>query len=71
LQVRALREAQGMTGAELAERAEIRPATLSDIENGKTSRIELAVLERLANALGVPPGMLFVQDTAPAKKRGR
>lgn len=70
LQVRALREAKGLTQAELAERAGVRRATISAMEaDPPPSRVELAGLERIAAALGVePPGLLIVRDAA---KRGR
>lgn len=55
-----LREAKGLTQAELAKKAGVREATISDIENHKTRRIDLDTMERLANALGVDAAMLVV-----------
>lgn len=50
--VRALRDALGLTGAQLARRMGIRPASLSDLEkNEATGRITLATLKRAAEAL--------------------
>ena len=60
LRVEELREAAGLSQTELAERANIRRATLIDIEKGRTTGVDFAVLERLANALGVDAAMLVV-----------
>jgi transcriptional regulator with XRE-family HTH domain len=50
--VRIWREHRGLTRAELAERAEIPPGYLSEIENGRKPG-STAAYQRLANALGV------------------
>lgn len=60
LRVRELREAKGLTGAELARKAKVRPSTLSAIENNQTSAIDFAILDRIATALGVDAAMLVV-----------
>jgi predicted DNA-binding mobile mystery protein A len=50
--VRALRDALGVTGAQLARRLNIRPASLSELEKNEASgRITLATLRRAAEAL--------------------
>lgn len=50
--VRAIRDALGLTGAQLARRIGIRPASLSDLEkNEAAGRITLATLRRAAEAL--------------------
>ena len=50
--VRAIRNALGLTGAQLARRLGIRPASLSELEkNEATGRITLATLKRAAEAL--------------------
>lgn len=50
--VRAIRDALGLTGAQLVRRIGIRPASLSDLEkNEATSRITLATLRCAAEAL--------------------
>jgi transcriptional regulator with XRE-family HTH domain len=67
IRVRELREAKGWTQAELAREAKVRPSTLVEIEKGRTSRIDLAVLERLADALDVAPGFLIAREA----KRGK
>lgn len=69
LRVRELREVQGLTGAELARRAKVRPSTLSAIENHQTSGIAFAVLGRLADALGVDAAMLVVHSRKAGAKR--
>lgn len=57
-QIRALRLAVGMTGAELAAAANLSPGMLSKIENGQTSP-SLATLSALAAALNMPIGSFF------------
>ena len=63
LRVRELREALGLTQAELAERAGVRRATVNRIENAKVTAIDLEVLEKLADALGVEPGFILVRSS--------
>lgn len=50
--VEAWRKEHAMTQAQLAEKAGIRAATISDIESGK-SHGRFDVMQRIANALGV------------------
>ena len=61
LRVRELREALGLTQAELAERAGVRRATVNRIENAHVTAIDLEVLEKLGDALRVEPGFLIVR----------
>jgi transcriptional regulator with XRE-family HTH domain len=68
LRVKELREARKWSQAELARRAKVRRAMLSELEAGKRQRIDLAILERLASALEVDPALLLVR-TPPAKPR--
>lgn len=70
LNLKSLREAAGLTQAELAERAQTRQATISDLENGKSRRIEFDLLDRLCAALGVEPGGLL-ERLPQSRKRGR
>ncbi len=71
LRVKELRTAKGMTQAILADLARVRPATLTAIENERTTGVDFDVLERLATALGVDPGFLIVKTEAKKKaKRG-
>jgi transcriptional regulator with XRE-family HTH domain len=60
-----LREAAHLSQAELALRAHLRQATISDIENGKSERIGLDTIAALADALNVQPAELF----QPSKRR--
>ena len=57
-QIRALRLALGMTGADLAGAANLSPGMLSKIENGQVSP-SLATLSALAAALNMPIGSFF------------
>ena len=59
LRLRELRRALGLTQSELAARAGIRRATVSRLENSRITSIDLIVLEKLANLLGVEPGFLL------------
>jgi transcriptional regulator with XRE-family HTH domain len=77
LRVRELREALGLTQAELAERAGVRRATVNRIENAHITAIDLEVLEKLGDALRVEPGFLIVRASGarspeqPPSKRQR
>jgi transcriptional regulator with XRE-family HTH domain len=59
VRVKELRVALGLTQAELADRAGVRRATVSRIENAQVSGIDFSTLERLADVLGVEPGLLI------------
>jgi transcriptional regulator with XRE-family HTH domain len=48
-----------MTQAELAEKAGLTQATISDLESGKQQMASFATLRQLAKALGVDVGALF------------
>ena len=67
LRVRELRDKLGLTQAQLAKRAGVRVATLSEIENEQTRGIRFDVLERLADALEVDPSYLLMR--VPDKRR--
>lgn len=69
LRLRALREAAELSQEALATRVGARQATISDLERGKARRIDLALIDRLAAALGVEPGELF--ERRPAAKKGK
>ena len=70
LQLKELRAWKGWSQAELARRAGIdRVATISDYENGKVSLLNMSTLEKLATALGVQVGQLFLEERASTAKR--
>ncbi|MDO3013328.1 helix-turn-helix transcriptional regulator [Mycobacteroides abscessus subsp. abscessus] len=56
--VRELREERQLSQAELAYRADINRVTLARIETGRTG-VSVAVLARLALAMGVNPAVLI------------
>ncbi len=74
LRVRQLREEAGLSQEALATVARTRQCTISELERGRTTRIEFSLLDRLAgafsNALGrrIEPGDLFERRT---RGRGR
>lgn len=59
--IKELRSARGWSQAQLAERAGVRTATVSRIENAVVKVVALNVLEKLARALEVDPGYLIVK----------
>ena len=61
LRVRELRLSRGWSLRELARRADVRPNTLSDIENGRTRGVDFVTLEKLAEVFQVDPGYLIVR----------
>lgn len=69
--LRELRSALGLTQAELAARAGVRRATVSRLENSRVGAIDLEVLEKLADLLGVEPGFLLSRTPPPAPVRRR
>jgi transcriptional regulator with XRE-family HTH domain len=66
LRIRPLREAKGWTQAGLAARAKVTQATVSNLETGVTQRLDVAVLDRIAKALGVETAALIHH---PPKRR--
>lgn len=52
--VKRLREAKGMTQAELAKKAKVTRPYITMLEQGKRKAPSLPVLGRVAKALGVP-----------------
>ncbi len=52
--LKALREGRGLNQVELAKKAKVTTAYISLLEAGKKKNPSLAVLQRLAKALGVP-----------------
>ena len=68
LALKEAREAAGLTQMQLAEEVGVRQATISDLETGKSRRIDFDLLEKLGRVLGVDPAGLIVSEP---KKRGR
>jgi transcriptional regulator with XRE-family HTH domain len=61
LRLAELRQAADLSQEQLARRVGVRQATISQLETGKSGRIELELLEKLARALDVEPGEFFVR----------
>jgi transcriptional regulator with XRE-family HTH domain len=68
--VRRLRLKRGMTQEQVAEGAELDLRFLQRVEAGKTN-LGVAVLVKLADVLGVAPGVLLRPAELPEVKRGR
>jgi len=65
LTIRPFLMAAGLSQAKLADKADIKPGYLSEIISGKKAP-SMEVLERIADALGVPPhALLAPEDGAP------
>ena len=71
LRLRDLRAAKGFTQEELASIAQVRQATISQLESDGSAGVSFAVLERLANALGVEPADLIERTPKQPRKRGK
>lgn len=56
--IRELRERAGLTQVELASRAGTSERAVNHLENGKTRRVDLDLLDRIARALKVEPSEL-------------
>lgn len=67
--LRRARVALGLTQSQLAEKAGVRQATISELETGKTRRVDLDVLDRLCEVLGVQPGELLERQKSMRKPR--
>jgi transcriptional regulator with XRE-family HTH domain len=57
--LKTMREAKGFTQLKLAKRAKVTNVYLSQLEQGKKKNPSLAVLTRIARALGVPVTQLL------------
>ena len=60
--VREVREARGLTQAQLAERAQVALAYVTVLEAGHQWNPSRQILHRLARALGIPPKRLLGPD---------
>jgi len=57
--IQRIRKLKGMSAYELAKKAGVGGATVSQIESGKRATLKGDTLDKIAGALGVPPGELF------------
>jgi transcriptional regulator with XRE-family HTH domain len=64
LRLKELRDAKGLSQVALGSLADVKQSTISEMESGTRQRVDLAILERLARALGVEPGELLVREDA-------
>lgn len=71
LRLKELRESRNLTQVELSDLSGVRRAAISELEAGKRQRVDLDILERLAEALDVEPGALFVREKAVRKATRR
>lgn len=71
LRLQELRTERNLSQSALATAAVVRRATIVEIEGGKASRVSLDVLERLAIALDVNPGDLFVSEPRKKNRDGK
>lgn len=74
LRVREARLTAGLTQAQLAEKAGVRRATVSDLERRNPKSIDLETLERIGKALALSPVLLFAEVEKvrkPTVRRGR
>lgn len=58
------RERQGLTQHQLAERLNLSPETLADIETGTVGMLTLGVLSRIAHALGKQIAYSLIEKVA-------
>ncbi|MBY0309043.1 MAG: helix-turn-helix domain-containing protein [Phycisphaerales bacterium] len=56
-----LRLAEGWSQRDLAAKLGISNRAVSDLESGKTRRIDVDLLDRIATLFGVPVGTLFAE----------
>ena len=66
-----LREATGLTQAQLAERLGVRQPLISKLEGGGTRDVKLSTLVKVAAALGARVRINFEKDDAGAKAKPR
>jgi transcriptional regulator with XRE-family HTH domain len=69
IRIKELREGMCLSQEKLAELASVSRATISRLENGHPSSIDLAVLERIAQVLGAAPGSLIAEVERPLDLR--
>lgn len=69
LQLRELRESAGLSQVALADAVGVSQRAISELENGVTRRVDLDLLEKLAEALGATPAELIGATAKRARKR--
>ncbi len=69
ISIREHREARGWSQYRLAKESGVLQSTISRIEAGKTPKVDLVTLEKLARALGVHPAALI--EYTPERGKGR
>ncbi len=69
LKLAELRRKAGLTRKELAEWTGTTQGTIFNLETGKSRRIELDLLDRIAEALGCKPSELLDVVEGPRQKR--
>lgn len=68
-QIKEMREASGMSRAELARILEVSPRQIQRFENGE--RLSVVRLLQIAEAFGVPVNVFMVDDGAVRKRRSK
>lgn len=68
LRLRELRERADMTQDQLAAASGVSQSAVSQIERGTRPNVTLEVVEKLANALGVPAAELIVHTPPPRRR---
>jgi putative transcriptional regulator len=68
VRLKQLRETRDLSQQALAELAGLTQATVSNLETGRATRVDLKTLDRLCAALDVEPGELLERDTKKRKK---
>jgi DNA-binding Xre family transcriptional regulator len=61
--------AAGLKQTQLARKAGLRQATISELETGASQSVAFETLDKLAKALDVEPGELLEREAEPRRKR--
>ena len=71
LRLKEVRESTGMSQMELSRRAGVAQSTISSLETRDAQSVDLPVLSRLADALGIDATLLFTTAEPPKPRSGR